>query len=51
MHATCAIDLVRENGKQAQERAERAGLHLAALRAYCRRACDLRGLFGGCARV
>jgi len=50
MH-TYAIDIVRQNSEQAQARAERMGQHLAAVRAVCRRASGLRGLFGSCARA
>jgi len=48
---TYAIDIVRQNGERAQARAERTGRRLAAVRAVCRRATGLHGLFGGCARV
>jgi|BarGraNGADG00212_1021973.scaffolds.fasta_scaffold126893_2 hypothetical protein len=51
MHSTYAIDIVRQDLELLQARAERNGRHLAAVRAICRRASGLRGLFGGCARV
>ena len=51
MHTTHAIDIVRQNAERAQARAERIGMHLAAVRDACRRASGLRGLFGSCARV
>ena len=51
MHMAYAIDIVWQNGDRALARAERMGPHLAAVRAICRRAAGLRGLFGGCARV
>ena len=51
MHSAYAIDFAQHNVAQAQARAERAGRHLAAVRAACRRASGLRGLFGGCVRV
>jgi hypothetical protein len=51
MHSTYAIDIVRQNGRQAQARAERTGQHVAALRAICHRASGLRGLLGGCVRA
>jgi hypothetical protein len=51
MHTTYAIDNVRQNSERARAHAELMGRHLAAVRAVCRRASGLRGLFGSCARV
>jgi hypothetical protein len=51
MHTMYANDIVRQAAERTQARAERTGMHVAALMAGCRRARGLRGLLGGCARV